>query len=242
MKLWIYLLFTSVAYIHVIKSEGLHRSQEGLRHFNYDTNDVKPKLQSRQINCFSPCSALEPALACLTAACVCPLLNATSPMDITTCTNCLGSYNPSYASDINLLVATCAHCSDQCSSVITVIIEAYECGSNSTCTCSALDQPGSAAYNQCASCAQPFDSMSIIPTLSKELGQCTSSSTSTLSSPSSASSPTSLATSLMTPTSSSIPATATSTAAKSSGTQGFRPGLFWNFALITLLEIFIEVI
>jgi hypothetical protein len=238
MKLWTYLFFTSVVYIYVIKSEGL----EGLRHFNYDTDDVKPKLKSRQVNCFSPCSPLESALACLTAACVCPLLNATSPMDITTCTSCLGSYNPSYASDINLLVATCAHCPDQCSSVITVIIEAYECGSNSTCTCSALDQPGSAAYSRCASCAQPFDSMSIIPTLSMELGQCTGSSTSTLSSRSSPSLPTSSATSLMIPTSSSIPATATSTTAKSSGIQGFGPDLLSIFVLITLLEIFIGVI
>src|SRR5215471_3976049 len=124
--------------------------------------DLVKSIEKRQNEgCDAQCSPLEPALACNTAACVCPALNAAGSSAITTCTNCLETVPEfsMYASFLPLLGEVCSMCENPCSSLLTtILVQVPACsGTPLTCACSIIKSVGVAAIQSCASCVQTFD-------------------------------------------------------------------------------------
>ena len=117
------------------------------------------QLQRRQSleSCIIPCASIETALSCTTGPCICPILNSAGLSAVATCANCLEGVDASYASELILLANVCTMCSNQCSGVVTAIIQTELSCTTTACECSLFSQVGAASIETCASCVQSFD-------------------------------------------------------------------------------------
>lgn len=166
-------LFVLVSFTILALADVFH-PREPLTDRSLQEGAVKP-IEKRQRDCDVQCSSLEPALACNTSTCVCPVLNAAGSSAITTCTNCLETVPEfsMYASFLPLLGEVCSMCATPCSSLLTaILVQVPSCsGTPLACACSILRSIGSAALQSCTSCVQTFDPSDVSGVLSLE-NQC----------------------------------------------------------------------
>jgi hypothetical protein len=116
-----------------------------------------PEIHRRQVgNCTDQCCAVEPALACNTTECACPILNSAGSTGVTACVNCLQTVSPLTASNITLFANVCSMCESQCSTSLTAYIQTLSCNTTA-CECSLYLRVGSTALTTCATCVQTFN-------------------------------------------------------------------------------------
>ena len=116
------------------------------------------QIHRRQITeCTTQCASMERVLACSTASCVCPIVNAAGSAAATVCASCLKTSAPSFASIVVTLVdGICSKCESQCSATLTAYIQSQSCNST-TCACSLFSSVGLPAITACANCVQSFN-------------------------------------------------------------------------------------